>query len=155
MARNDQAKVYTIKRAQGYLSAQGTEMSSQQVRNLARTNEIVSAGVTEYTDPVTEETYKVISQAALDQYIAWRKANPEGTSRRGRAATNERRYVVKLTTDQFTAANDALRAAGLPELSAPPKQVRKPRKAAEGTSDGNGMVSTDQPLEELELIEVE
>lgn len=155
MARNDNGsapKVFTVKRAHTYLNTNGIEMSSQQVRNLFRTNDIVSAGVGEHTDPVTEETYKVVSRDALEKYIAWKRANPE-SQRRGRAASNgERKAFVMVKPADLEAVNALLTNAGYNAAAFPTRQARKPRNTA-----SDAPVTSDQPVnsDELELIEVE
>lgn len=164
MARNTEngstPKVLTVKRAHTYINAAGLvdangkpiEFSSQQVRNLFRQNDIVKAGVTEYTDPVTDETYKVVGRDALDAFITWRKENPEGTAKRGRAASNgERKAFIMVKPSDLEAVNALLSNAGYNAAEFPKRQVRKPRN----TSD---VVSSDQPVdgvEDLELIEVD
>lgn len=147
-------KLFTFKKAQGYLAAQGLELSTQQVRNLSRTNPIVQAGVSEYTDQVTEDTVKVISQAALDAYIVWKRDNPE-SARGGRKASGTKRYGIVCTPDQFIEINEILGSRDLPTLVAPVK--RGPRKPRVAQSDAP--VSSDNAFDgievsELELIEV-
>lgn len=155
MAKSE--KMFTINKAQKYLAEQGMELSTQQVRNLARTNEIIMAGVQEYTDPVSEETYKVITQSALDGYVTWKRNNPD-VARGGRKASNEKRYSAVFTAEQVAQANAWLTSQGFATLELP---VRKPRKnratdpsseVAQPVVDG---VSSDVDLSALELIEVE
>lgn len=157
MAKTDTPKVFTINKAQKYLAEQGMEIGTQQVRNLARTNEIVMAGVTEYTDPVSDETYKVITQAALDGYMAWKRSNPE-IGRGGRKSDGTKRYSGKYTADQVAAINTLLSSNGFKPLTIPVPVKRGPRKPKNVGSDeqSNGVadVSSDVDLSELELIEV-
>lgn len=147
-------KLLTFNKAQKYLAEKGIELSTQQVRNLARTNELVMAGVTDYTDPITDSTAKVIDAGAIDRYIDWRAANPEGV-RSGRKSDGTRKYSVKLTADQFASANAVLASNGLPQLEIPIPVKRGPRKSkGEAPATDNGNVSSDVDLSELELIEV-
>jgi hypothetical protein len=155
MAKTDTPKVFTVNKAQKYLAENGIEVGTQQVRNLARTNEIIMAGVTEYTDQVSDETYKVITQTALDNYIAWKRSNPEVV--RGRKGDGTKRYSVRLTTAQLTHANVILQSAGLPGLEIPipvKRGPRKPKNIDAVQSNGVADVSSDVDLSELELIEV-
>lgn len=158
MARNQtNDRLLTFKKAQGYLSDQGFPMSTNQVRNYARTNELIMAGVAEYTDPVTDETTKVIAQSALDRFIEWKRANPE-TQRGGRKSDGMKRYTVRIPVDQLDAVNELLANNGYPALEAPKIGTRKPRKAkSDAASNGTSeiQIGSDAELQELELIEVE
>lgn len=156
MAKAEVSKLLTFNKAQKYLSDQGHTVSTQQVRHLARTNPIVSAAVEDYTDPITDASTKVIKQSALDEYLVWRIANPEGVGRGGnRKPDGAKRYSVVLTVQQLADANQALADQGLPGLEIP---VRKPRKAKDvsETQHTNGVadVSSDVDLSELELIDI-
>lgn len=151
----------TYKKAQRYLETQGLTVSTQQVRNLARTNDIIMQGVHDYTDPVSEETHKVVFQSALDKYIKWRTENPESVGRAGRTAREDKRYYGNFTSAQLEQANQLLSNAGLPTLAIP---VRKPRKSknVDGIAPerNNGMTEpsnntfSNPDVGDLELIEV-
>lgn len=145
-------KLLTFNKAQKYLAERGIELSTQQVRNLARSNALIMAGVQDYTDLVTESTAKVIDASAIDRYIDWKATNPE-VARGGRKASAEKRYSAVYTPDQLAMINDWLTLNTLPVLEIP---VRKPRKAKIVDANAtNGTVSSDIELSELELIEVE
>lgn len=153
-------KLLTFNKAQRYLSDNGHTVSTQQVRHLARTNPIVSAAVEDYTDPITDASTKVIKQSALDEYLVWRRDNPEGVGRGGnRKPDGAKRYSAVFTPDQLASANAVLASNGLPVLEIP---VRKPRKvkAVSETPSPNGVgpmfdgVSSDIELSELELIDI-
>src|SRR3990172_4345539 len=128
MAKSETQRVFTINKAQKYLAENGIEVGTQQVRNLARTNDIIIAGVTEYTDQVSDETYKVITQAALDGYVAWKRANPE-VARGGRKGDGTKRYSGKYTPDQVASINSLLSANGFTPLVIPEVVKRGPRKS--------------------------
>lgn len=157
MAKTEISKLLTFNKAQRYLSDNGHTVSTQQVRHLARTNPIVSAAVADYTDPITDASTKVIKQTALDEYLAWRVANPEGMGRGGnrKSPDGSKRYSAVFTPDQVTQINEWLQSAGFPVLEIP---VRKPRKAKEAgeTQHTNGFedVSSDIELGELDLLEI-
>ncbi len=146
-------KLLTFNKAQKYLADHGIELSTQQVRNLARTNATVMEGVTDYTDPVTESTAKVIDASALDAYVAWKASNPE-VARGGRKPNAEKRYSGVFSVDQVAQANTLLSNAGLPTLEIPVRKPRKAKNASETPATDNGSVSSDVDLSELELIEV-
>lgn len=148
-------KLLTFNKAQKYLADNGHSVSTQQVRHLARTNPIVSAAVEDYTDPITDASTKVIKQSALDEYLTWRAANPEGMGRGGnRKPDGSKRYSGVFTADQVAQINEMLATAGFPVLEIP---VRKPRKNASETPHTNGVdaVSSDVEFEELELLTIE
>lgn len=157
MAKSEVSKLLTFNKAQKYLSDNGHTVSTQQVRHLARTNPIVSAAVEDYTDPITDASTKVIKQSALDEYLTWRAANPEGIGRGGnRKSDGAKRYSAVFTPDQLARANEVLMNAGLPVLEVP---VRKPRKVKDAnetqhTSNGVGIETSDVDLSELELIDI-
>lgn len=149
-------KMFTINKAQKYLAENGMEIGTQQVRNLARTNELIMAGVTEYTDPVSEETYKVITQSALDGYIAWKRANPDQV-RGGRKSDGLKTVKGRYSVEQLATINTLLSSNGFEPLAIPVPVKRGPRKAknaSETPSNGVDSVSSDVDLSELEMIEV-
>lgn len=153
MAKSE--KMFTIKKAEKYLAEQGIGLGTQQVRNLARTNDIVMSGVQEYTDPISEETYKVITQSALDGYVAWKRANPDQARGAGRKSDGMKRYSQRYPVTEIDAINTLLTTNGHAPLEIPVPVKRGPRKAknASATSENNS-VSSDVDLNELELIEV-
>lgn len=157
MTKSETQRVFTINKAQKYLTEQGIEIGTQQIRNLARTNELVMAGVTEYTDQVSDETYKVITQVALDGYIAWKRSNPE-IVRSGRRSGGLKKYSGRFTVDQIASINSLLSANGFTPLDISVPVKRGPRKSRNVgvTAPLNGFenVSSDVDLSELELIEV-
>jgi hypothetical protein len=148
-------RMFTINKAQKYFAENGIEIGTQQVRNLARTNALVMAGVQDYTDPVSEEQYKVITQSALDGYISWKRSNPD-VVRGGRKSDGMKRYSGRFTADQVAAVNELLSSNGYTPLEIPVPVKRGPRKAKGevAVAQVDGAVSSDVELSELELIEV-
>jgi hypothetical protein len=152
-------KLLTFNKAQKYLSDNGHTVSTQQVRHLARTNPIVSAAVEDYVDAVTEATAKVIRQSALDEYLAWRRDNPEHIGRGGnRKIAGPKPAHILVDAAQLNALNAVLTANGFNEAAFP---VRKPRKAKNASASTNGVapmfddnISSDVDLSELELIDI-
>lgn len=148
----------TYKKAQRYFESNGLTLSTQQVRNLARTNDIIMQGVHDYTDPVSEETHKVVFQSALDKYIKWRKENPESVGRAGRQAREDKRYYGNFTSAQIEMANHVLAGAGLPTLAIPVRKPRKPKNvdgiAPERSNNGATDTAAHPDVGDLELIEV-
>lgn len=157
MAKSETQRVFAVNTAQKYLVANGVAVGTQQVRNLMRTNAIVNAGVQDRTDEVRDETYKVITQSALDEYIVWKRANPE-VARGGRRSDGLKKYSGRFTADQIASINALLSANGFTPLEIPVPVKRGPRKVknADATAPLNGFesVSSDVDLSELELIEV-
>ena len=155
MAKSEPIKLLTFNKAQKYLADQGLTLSTQQIRNLARTNEVVMLGVQDYTDPVTDASAKVISAGALDDYLLWRASNPEGVGRGGRKARPDREARIWIDVTQLEALNALLTMNGFNAAAFP---VRKPRKSKDAGevqhTNGIDAVSTDVDLSELELIEV-
>jgi hypothetical protein len=147
-------KLLTFNKAQKYLAEKGIELSTQQVRNLARTNDLIMAGVQDYTDPVTESTAKVIDASSIDAYVAWRASNPD-VARGGRKPNNEKRYSGVFNPDQLARANALLANDGLPTLEIPVRKPRKQELTGEiQSTNGVDAVSSDVDISELELIEV-
>jgi hypothetical protein len=158
MAKTETPKLLTFNKAQKYLADQGLTLSTQQVRNLARKNEHVMAGVSDYTDPVTDSTAKVIDASALDRYITWRASNPESVGRGGRKPAAARPAHIMVDVSQLDALNAVLTANGFNVAEFP---VRKPRKSKKADASTNGVgptfddsVSSDVDLSELELIDI-
>jgi len=154
-------KLLTLKKAHAYLGSQGLEFSTQQVRNLARTNDLIKAGVQDYTDPVTEETTKVIDQSALDNYIVWRRENPDAVRSGRKSDPNAaRKYSAAYTPDQLETINAWLNAANYPILEQPTRKPRDPN-APKRTRKSKNVDASNEPVQmelaevsELELIEV-
>lgn len=119
-------KLLTFKKAQAYLASQGLELSTQQVRNLARSHDVVMAGVTEYVDPVTDETTRVIAQSALDDYLKWRAENP------ARKPTKAKRAFFRIAPHRLDELNSILAANGFPSASF---VTYKPRKSRNTSSE--------------------
>lgn len=155
MAKSETQRVFAVNTAQKYLVENGVTVGTQQVRNLMRTNAIVNAGVQDRTDEVRDETYKVITQSALDEYIVWKRANPE-VARGGRRSDGTKKYSGKYTPDQIASINSLLSANGFPQLEIPIPVKRGPRKVKEVIVLLNGVdaISNDVDLNELKLIEV-
>lgn len=156
MAKQEAPKVKTFNQAQKYLADQGLTLSTQQVRNLARTNEVVMAGVSDYTDPVTEASAKVITVDALDGYLAWRASNPEHVGRGGRKPAAARPAHILIDVAQLEALNAVLTANGFNAAEFPVRKPRKSKAVSETPAHTNGFeaISSDVDLRELELIEV-
>lgn len=157
MAKSEAPKVKTFNQAQKYLADQGLTLSTQQVRNLARTNDVVMAGVSDYTDPVTEATAKVIEVNALDAYLVWRASNPESTGRGGRKPAAARPAHIMVDVSQLEALNAILAMNGFNAAEFPVRKPRKSKVVSETPAHTNGFesVSSDVDLSELELIAVE
>lgn len=155
MAKQETVKLLTFNKAQTYLAERGLTLSTQQIRNLARSNEVVMVGVQDYTDPVTDATAKVIDAGALDRYLTWREANPESIGRGGRKVAAARPAHIMVDVSQLERLNEVLAEAGFSAAAFP---VRKPRKAKNANNapvtNGVDVVSTDVDLSELELIDI-
>ena len=155
MAKSEIVRLLTFNKAQRYLADQGLTLSTQQIRNLARTNDVVMAGVSEYTDPITDSTAKVIEAGALDRYLTWRHDNPETVGRSGRVASPIREARIQIDVSQLDALNAVLTANGFTEAAFPVRKPRAPKVASDAPStNGFEDVSSDVDLSELELIEV-
>lgn len=148
----------TFKRAQAYLVSKGLELSTAQVRNIARTSDLVE--VEEYVDQITEETHKVLKRDSLDKYFKWRAENPESVGRGGgRRAASGKRVILAIAPDRLDELNVVLTANGFPAASFPvrkpvdPNAPKRGRKARNATPDVQPEAyQTD--ISELEVLEV-
>lgn len=159
-SENVTPRLFTVKKARIYLEQAGVKVGDQQVRNLMRTDARILEGLTEYTNPITDEVVKVVTGEALDSYVAWRAANPENVQRGGRKSDGLKRVNARMTDAQIAATNVWLNSQSFPELVAPVRKARDPnapRKTRKGntTTPDNGVHEVaEQDLSELELIEV-
>lgn len=155
MAKSETVRLLTFNKAQAYLADRGLTLSTQQIRNLAKSNEVVRDGVQDYVDPVTDASAKVIEAPALDRYLVWREANPEVTGRAGRRAATQRPAHILVDVAQLDALNAHLAIGGFNAAAFPVRKPRKPRNTSEApATNGVDAVSTDVDLSELELIDI-
>lgn len=155
MAKQETPRMLPFNKAQTYLAERGLTLSTQQLRNLARSNAVVLEGLKDYIDPVTDATAKVLMSDALDRYLVWRKANPESVGRGGRKVAAARPAHIMVDVSQLDALNAVLIANGFNAAAFPVRKPRKPKNANNGpATNGVDAVSTDVDLSELELIDI-
>lgn len=152
----------TFKRAQQYLASKGLELSTAQVRNIAKTSDLVEQ--IDYVDPITEETHKVLTRDSLDKYMKWRAENPQAIGRGGNRAAKDKRVDLRIPADRLDELNQVLAAAGFPAATLPvrkaadpnaPKRQYKRRGSKADSNASNAQPEAIQPdINELELIEV-
>lgn len=152
----------TFKRAQQYLASKGLELSTAQVRNIAKSSDLVEQ--IDYVDPITEETHKVLTRDSLDKYMKWRAENPQVTGRGGNRAAKDKRVDLRIPAERLDELNEVLARNNFPAATLPVRKAADPnapkRTYKRRGSNADNSANDAQPeavqtnISELEVIEV-